>query len=165
MGYQIKTIRGYDFGEATSAMQKAIRRNDARVAGYFAIEFYESNMAEYVWRRLLTISAEDCAGIITQEIEALRQAYLAINENTPKSKHPKGRIFIAKAVILLCIHPKSRDSDHLTNLVYDRKSEMSDEQVENLLQACRGEFQEPIPDYALDCHTRKGKNAGRTKEE
>jgi replication-associated recombination protein RarA len=163
MGFQIKTKRGYDFGECASALQKAIRRNDARIAGYFAIEFFESGFSEYVWKRLLTISAEDCAGIITQEIEALRQGYLAINAKLKKDETPKGRIFIAKATILLCLHPKSRDADHLTNLIYDRKSGLTDEQIENLLQACRGAEIEPIPDYALDCHTRKGKNAGKTR--
>ena len=41
-------------------MQKAIRRSDARLAGYWALELWESGFGQYVWRRLLTISAEDC---------------------------------------------------------------------------------------------------------
>ncbi len=67
----IRTIHGYDFFEVSSAMQKAIRRGDACVAGYFALELWHSNYRDYVWKRLFTISAEDCYGLITKEIEAL----------------------------------------------------------------------------------------------
>jgi replication-associated recombination protein RarA len=158
--YMIHTKQGYPFDEASSAMQKAIRRGDTRIAGYFAIEFYESNMANYIWKRLLTISAEDCAGVITQEIEALHQAFLMVW----KANKPKGRIFIAKAVILLCEWPKSRDADHLTNLIYDRKSGITDTMIAGLLKDCTGDKIE-VPEYALDCHTRRGKAAKRTKQE
>ena len=67
----IRTVRGYDFFEVSSAMQKAIRRADAAVAGYFALELWTSGYRDYVWKRLFTISAEDCYGVITKEIEAL----------------------------------------------------------------------------------------------
>ncbi|MEW6171347.1 MAG: hypothetical protein AB1472_07325, partial [Candidatus Omnitrophota bacterium] len=72
MGYRISTKRGYDFYEVSSAMQKAIRRGDPDVAGYFAVELFESNYSNYLWERLLIISAEDCWGVITQEILALK---------------------------------------------------------------------------------------------
>ena len=62
MKHELKTIRGYAFGEVASALQKAIRRADARLAGYWTIELFESGYREYLWRRLLTISAEDCLG-------------------------------------------------------------------------------------------------------
>jgi replication-associated recombination protein RarA len=161
MGYRMTTRRGYDFGEVSSALQKAIRRNDARVAGYFAVELFESGYGLYCWKRLLTISAEDCAGIITQEIKALCDAYLLINKGEEKEK---GRIFIAKATIILCTVPKSRDADHLTNLVYDRKSRISDGAILKLLEVARAE-KEPIPDYAFDCHTWQGKRNGKTKQD
>ena len=80
MDRQIKTIRGYDFYEVTSAMQKAIRRSDLKLAGYFALELFESGFWLYLWKRLLTISAEDCYGILTQEIYALFQGFLWVNE-------------------------------------------------------------------------------------
>jgi replication-associated recombination protein RarA len=154
--YQIKTVRGYDFGEATSAMQKAIRRGDAKLAGYFAVELFESNYREYVWRRLLTISAEDCWGILTQEVWALFEAWREID----KSKKGKGRIFVAKAVLLLCQAKKSRDADHLTNLVYD--AGLPEAEIDTAIEDVRRNA-EPIPDYAIDCHTIKGKLAGMTK--
>ena len=35
---QLRTARGYNFGEVSSAMQKAIRRADVKLAGYWALE-------------------------------------------------------------------------------------------------------------------------------
>ena len=153
--YQLRTTRGYDFYEVASAMQKAIRRADAKVAGYFALELWHSGYVEYVWRRLFTISAEDCYGIITTEIESLYKAYLFINE---KAKEPKGRIFVSKAVLLLCDARKNRDADHLSNLVYDR----NDCDVEKWLDDVR-KSPIPVPEYTFDVHTKKGKAKGRTK--
>lgn len=67
-------------------MQKAIRRADARVAGFFALELWHSGFRDYVWKRLFTISAEDCYGLITSEIEALWQGHELVNKTIPKAK-------------------------------------------------------------------------------
>lgn len=80
------------------------------LAGYMAIELFESGFAGYCWKRLLTISAEDCAGILTQEIKALHESFVLLNQG---AKQPRSRIFLSKAVILLCQARKSRDADHL----------------------------------------------------
>ncbi len=153
----LRTINGYDFFEVSSAMQKAIRRADARTAGFFALELWHSNYRDYVWKRLFTISAEDCYGLITKEIEALWQGHELVNKT---SKEPKGRIFVSKAVLLLCASRKCRDADHLQNFVYDYK----DVDIEKWLDDVR-RYPIPIPDYTYDLHTRKGKKRGRTKEE
>lgn len=153
----IRTIRGYDFFECSSAMQKAIRRADAAIAGYFALELWSSGYRDYVWKRLFTISAEDCYGLITSEIESLWQGHELVNKT---AKEPKGRIFISKAVLLLCECRKSRDADHLQNFIYDRK--MID--VEKWIEDVR-RYPISIPDYTYDVHTRVGKKMGRTKEE
>jgi len=158
---QLKTRKGYDFFVATSALQKSIRRNKPEVAGFFAIELWESNYRKYVWKRLLTISAEDCAGIITKEIKALYDSYVFIN--TPKPKEPKGRIFVAKAVLILCAAAKCRDADHLTNLVYD-KEKLSPGALDEFLQEVDKTERREIEGYVYDCHTRQGKKAGKTKE-
>lgn len=152
------TINRYDFFECASAMQKAIRRADAGVAGYFALELWHSGYRDYVWKRLFTISAEDCYGLITQEIEALWQGHEIVNKN--HKGDPKGRIFVSKAVLLLCSCRKNRDADHLQNFIYDRN--LAD--VEQWIEDVRKEPL-PIPDYTFDVHTRKGKKMGRTKEE
>jgi replication-associated recombination protein RarA len=156
---QLKTVRGYAFGEVASALQKAIRREDARLAGYWAIELFESNYREYLWRRLLTISAEDCWGVITREIMALYQSWQMID----RQKKGGGRVFVAKAVILLALARKSRDADHLTNLVYDPAT-IDPKTLEESLEEVR-RLQEAVPDYALDCHTSAGKRAGKTKKD
>lgn len=159
--HEITTKRNYSFGEVSSAMQKAIRRADARLAGYWAIELFESGFHDYVWRRLYTISAEDVYGIITQEIRALHTGFELVNANRAKGTPAKGRVFISKAVILLSMASKSRDADHLTNLVYDKiavaKSDLLAE-----LEGERGKY-EPIPGYAYDVHTLKGRIRGATK--
>lgn len=153
----IKTNSGYDFFEVSSAMQKAIRRADVAVAGFFALELWESGFRDYVWKRLFTISAEDCYGIITKEIEALWQGHELVNK---KATTPKGRIFISKAVILLCECRKCRDADHLQNIIYDRKYIDVEKWIEDVR---RNPI--PIPPYTFDVHTRRGKKLGRTKED
>lgn len=162
MAKQIFTKQGYDFFEVSSSMQKAIRRADHKLAGFFALELFHSGFHNYVWKRLLTISAEDCYGIITQEIEALEHGFYRVNEG--KSKKEKGRIFISKAVLILCDVKKSRDSDHLQCLVYDKKLSLSDQEIENYFDEVRKEHPE-IPEYAYDVHTIKGKMRGKTKKQ
>lgn len=162
--YQLRTIRHYDFYEVASALQKSIRRGDVKTAGYFGLELFESGFHLYCWKRLLTISAEDCHGVITKEIKALFDSFELINKGRPKSKKPAGRIFISKAVILLCGSVKNRDADHLQNFIYDYKINLSDSEIEKLLTEAREGIKE-IPQYTFDCHTRKGKNMGKTKEE
>jgi len=161
-GMRLRTIRGCDFGEVSSAMQKAIRRGETQLAGYWALELWASGFGNYVWKRLLTVSAEDCWGIITQEIKALHDSYAMINANL-SGRRARGRIFISKAVILLCAAKKSRDADHLQNFVYDEMRGIDPDTLADELRNAPEYV--PIPEYAFDCHTRRGKAAGRTKAE
>jgi replication-associated recombination protein RarA len=155
-------VRGYGLSDVASALQKACRRGDARVAGYFAIEMMESGYGSYAWRRLLTVSAEDCAGIITQEIKALYDSWVVVQRATP----PKGRhrrVFLAKAVVLLCQAKKSRDADHLSNLIYDPRALHEDVIDKALTEARKSKVE--LPDYTFDCHTGAGIRAGKTKRD
>lgn len=158
----IITQRGYDLYEVASALQKSIRRADVRLAGYMSLELFP-RYSEYCWKRLLTISAEDCYGVITKEITALYDAFHIINKGR-KQNDLKGRIFISKAVILLCQCKHNRDADLLSNYVYDKKYDISDEQIEKLFEEIRQEKM-VIPEYVYDVHTLKGKRAGKTKED
>lgn len=162
MSYQIKTARGYDLFEVASALQKATRRGDVKTAGYFALELFASGYAKYCWRRLLTISAEDVETFITREIVSLHYAWEKVN--TPKPKEPKGRIFITKAVFILCKASKSRETDHFQNLVYDKKASIDESKLEEYLNEARKENLD-IPEYAFDIHTKKGKRRGKTKKQ
>jgi hypothetical protein len=110
---------------------------------------------------LLTASAEDVWGLITSEIKALPDSYVFVNKAV-HAKQAKGRIFISKAVILLCAARKSRDADHLQYFVYDALAGIgADNLAAELLKARK----EKVPDYAFDCHTLKGKRKGMAKAE
>ena len=138
-------------------MQKALRRGDAETAGYFGIELFMSGYPDYTWRRLLTISAEDCWGLLTAEIESLYRACQDIRKHNKKDT--AGRVFLAKAIILIALAKKSRDADHLTNLVYD-ESRIDIAKIEAELMSA--DIRE-VPSYAFDIHTKKGRKAGKTK--
>ena len=100
MRKRLLTQRGYDFYEVASALQKSIRRADTKVAGYFALELFPQ-YHNYVWKRLLTVSAEDCYGpMITQEVKALHDSFLFVNKGK-KGNQIGGRVFISKAVVAL----------------------------------------------------------------
>ena len=158
------TQRGYDFYEVASALQKSIRRGDVKVAGYFALELFP-RYANYCWKRLLTISAEDCYGIITKEIVALHDAFEFVNKGN-KSGELKGRVFISKAVILLCEAKHNRDADLMSNYLYDKKYGITDEEIDAYLQEVRdSEEMMDVPEYVYDVHTLKGKKMGKTKSD
>lgn len=155
MGFKLRTVNGYDFGEVASALQKSIRRNDEEVALFFAAELFNSNMDEYCWKRLMVISSEDvglaCSGIST-EIWSLYQMY-EFRKKDGKSRNPPSashRMFLIHAVVMLCRAPKSRLLDWTVistfNTHQDQVSLVS------------------IPDYALDKHTSKGRQMGRSWE-
>lgn len=156
------TQRGYDFYEVASALQKSIRRNDVKMAGYMALELFPK-YTEYCWKRLLTISAEDCHPMVTQEIKALYDSFWVINKGKSRDEL-KGRIFISKAVIILCRCGHNRDADILSNYIYDKKISVSDEEIERIFDEIRKDNYQ-IPSYVYDCHTLKGKKMGKTKED
>lgn len=163
---RLTTKNGYAFFDVTSAMQKAIRRADIPYAGWWAHELLESGYYKYVWTRLLVISAEDCADILTAEIESLQRCYMAVRD---KNKPTKGRIFLSKAVILLCKSDKSRDADHLQNYCRDHMTDVDThtlaEQIEAAYVETNSTALPEIPQYAYDVHTSTGKRMGKNKEQ
>lgn len=158
----LHTKRGYDFGEVASAFQKAIRRGEAKLAGYWGLELYDSGFREYVWKRLLIISAEDCWGMITQEVEALYRAHNLVNKGRTEERCP-GRLMVVKAAILLSQAKKCRDADHLICQICEADVIPAETLLADL-EAAKDAI-ESIPDYAFDCHTLKGRRAGKTKKD
>ena len=165
-GHEMKltTVNGYDMYEMSSMLQKAIRRCDIPHAAYAANEL-SMNFRAYLWKRLLTVSAEDCYGIMTKEIVALQQADEIVN-----AKNKKGAtndLFIAKAIVLLCLARKNRDADYVAcNFMWGdiklTREEFDDLVDYDIIAKMRMEDGEEIPDYVYDCHTWQGKRKGLT---
>ena len=155
MGYEIKTKSGHNFFDMASLLQKAIRRNDYERAGYAASELYPK-YAGYLWRRLLIISAEDCYGVITKEIIALKQAEEAMKKPGEES------IFISKAIVLLCMAKKNRDADYFAcNLMHsDNPINIDDIPLEKPIEMCSLSGGK-IPDWVYNWHTSKGRRDGK----
>jgi replication-associated recombination protein RarA len=158
---QLRTKRNYGFFECSSAMQKAIRRNLPKIAGYFAIEMFKSGYMEYVWKRLMIIGAEDCAGIINVEIMALYEGYK--KANTPKPEEVKGAIFVAKAILLMCQAIKNRDADTMVCIIHNDMNGIAEQEIETALREFDESEYQPIPGFAHDVHTSKGRRSGKTR--
>ena len=147
-------------------IQKAIRRCDVPHAAYAAAELYPG-YRKMLWSRLLTISAEDCYGIMTKEIVALMQADDRVNGK--KTPEKSSLIFIAKAVLLLCMARKNRDADYIACNYLWGNPELTDEEKLEFLDATEvlnHMENEPIfrvPEYVFDVHTYKGKRRGKTR--
>lgn len=163
--YQLSTKRGYPLSSVVSAMQKSIRRGDARLAGYMALEMWTSGYGAYCWRRLMIISAEDCWGMLTQEVMALHKAHELVRKQSSSHDPLHGSIFLAKAVILLCQAKKSRDADHLVCLVHGRMQVEAEELAQAFAQTLEDGEIEDLPDYVYDVHTSQGRRAGKTKDD
>jgi hypothetical protein len=104
---------------------------------------------------------------VTGEVVALYDAWLHVNRSD--RDRTKGRVFIAKAIILLARCQHSRDADELNILFADR---LPDDQFQAALDACEGlvstedlTWHDRIPAYVYDVHTRRGRAAGKTKQD
>ena len=157
---QLLTRNGHNMYDMASMMQKAIRRGLVRYAAYAAYELYGKYYG-FVWKRLLVISAEDCYGIMTKEIVALK---LADDEANGKKKgYDRDVIFLAKAVTLLCIARKNRDACYVACNFMLADDLISEAEFQNIGHINMAEFQElrleenKIPDWVFDIHTLKGK--------
>ena len=126
----------------------------------------------YIWNRLMTVSAEDCAPMVTGEVVALYDAWRKVTKDSSPTSRPAlngHRIFIAKAIVLLAKCKHSRDADELGILVSDR---ISDDDLDEALADCSAILDDEvpaehfeIPAWVYDVHTRLGKRAGKTREQ
>lgn len=139
-----KTSGGYDPFEVLSALQKEIRRGNEYEAVYWATELATTN-PQMLWKRLRIIASEDVGPadpVATMVIDALKRNWDSISR-----KNGASRLFMVHAVLHLARAPKSRTVDDLLITIY---GEMGFEKKKL-----------PIPDYALDTHTVRGKMMGR----
>lgn len=147
MSYQLKTKKGYDFFEASSAFQKAIRRCNESAALFWMAEFYDSHKGEYLWKRMMIIVAEDI-GLAEPHLHThVRELYESYKYMLAKKDKKKSeRLFMVQAVLLMVRAKKSRLVDWALNIAWDSHNETRME----------------IPDYAIDIHSRRGKAMGKT---
>lgn len=114
MNASIYTGKGHNMFEVSSLIQKAIRRGHKDYALYAANELMP-RYRNYLWKRLLVVSAEDCYDLITNKIISLKQA------DDAQAGQQKSPMFIAKAVSLLLNARKNRDADYFAcNLLNSR---------------------------------------------
>ena len=109
----VKTRNQYNMFEISSLIQKALRRRDAELA-YFAANELIPHYRNYLWKRLLTVSAEDCYDMITGKI-------MELHDHDCNQEDQKNRKYIATAVSILLNARKNRDGDYFAcNLLNSR---------------------------------------------
>jgi replication-associated recombination protein RarA len=143
---QTITPGGYAVGEVASAMQKCIRRGLSDDALFWATELDLAGFGEYAWKRLRIITSED-VGLADQlapaTIQALYQSWLD-QRKKKDSRHAPERLFLVHAVLYLAKAKKHRIVDHALVVMYEGRRDPR-----------------PIPDFALDRHTQRGRTAKR----
>lgn len=141
-------MRGpYQYDEVVSALQKTIRRGLEREALFWAFELAESGFQRALWRRLQVIASED-VGMADPMAAVLVNSMIAGQAVTNKSwtaSDVRGDL-IAHAVMYLCRAPKNRTVDEAYGLTAQRR---------------RHGWELEMPDYAVDVHTARGKDALR----
>lgn len=146
----IRTKNGYDLGEVVSALQKSIRRGEEYQALYWAAEMYKSGYKSYIWKRLFVIVNEDIGVANSSLIHLVWNLYQMAEWFKKKNKmDDHDCLFICHAIIKMCRSPKCRMNDHAACLFF-----YSSTQLPRL----------EMPDYALDMHTRRGKQMKRGLE-
>lgn len=98
MAYNLETRSGHNMFTMASLLQKAIRRGDKERAGYAAMELFGSYHS-MLWNRIMTVSCEDCWGILAKEIVALRYTDDVRNRN--RKGYEKDTQYVSEAITLL----------------------------------------------------------------
>lgn len=143
----MQTQKGYEFFEVSSAFQKSIRRCMEDEALYWAIELWNSNYKEYVWKRMLIIASEDVGlaePTMPQQIWSLYQMYTFLAKK--KDKHSPEKLHFVQAVVALARCKKSR---YVDMILCQKFMSHADTHLD-------------IPEWAYDMHTRKGRSMGRS---
>jgi replication-associated recombination protein RarA len=142
------TSSGYDLHELLSALQKCIRRGMEYEAVHFAaeLESFGKSGPTILWNRLKIIASEDVGPanpLMPILIDLMLKQYQSEKSKLGDSSE---RLFLVNAVVCLCRSSKSRITDDLLTLVYRERDEGK---------------KLPIPDFALDKHTKRGASMGR----
>ncbi len=154
MKFNLQTENDYHFSEVASALQKTIRRGQEEEAMFWAAEM-ETKFPEYLWKRLQIISVEDI-GIADPQVvlyvAEMRKIYWESKKEYDKEPEKKSRSFrmaLGNAILAMCRAKKSRIGDEFQIVIYGRRAVG---------------WKLPVPDYALDMHTGRGRSMGRGQE-
>ena len=158
--YQMYTLHHHSMYDMASMLQKSIRRADIQKAGYAAYELFGSYHT-YMWKRLIVSSAEDCYGIITKEIIALKLADDQVNAG--KKGYDKDPLFAAKAIVLLCAARKNRDACYVACNFMSAAKLLEESEIEHVDISKCSLGDEGIPDWVFDVHTYRGRQNGKTE--
>lgn len=142
----IKTPCGATCDVVLSALQKFIRRGDVENAVRAAFELYlvEGELPDYLWKRLLVISAEDI-GLAEPMAPVVVSALNGIRKDIPLHSSDYPMLFVA-AIRYLCQCPKDQGASNLASVMKRRIK--------------RGEGWD-LPDFVYDMHTERGQAMGR----
>jgi len=140
----LRTKNDYPADEVISALQKDIRRGNIERAAFWAYELCISGkeFQRKFWERILTISVEDIGlanPIACVVVNSLKKSFY--------SKFEKEDDALIQAMFAAVYLSKSK------------KDRFVDE-IKNYFRLFGPTYK--IPDYALDKHTKKGKNLGRS---
>lgn len=140
-----KTLTFHDLpaDEVISALQKEIRRGHTDNACRLAYELIQTSpeLEEKLWIRLMVISVED-VGLGNPQATLLVKTLYDMHEKFSLGALDRP-LFAIHAVRFLSESEKDRSSDELINWI--KQTDTTPE----------------IPDYAIDMHTKRGKEMGR----
>lgn len=111
------TIHGHNMFDVSSMIQKSIRRGLIKDALYAAHEMMYCYRT-YLWKRLLTVSAEDCNCLVTKIVNDLK--------NKDDVSHADS--FISEAVCFLVEAKKNRDADFFVCNLFNNKKRIDIEE-------------------------------------
>jgi len=145
--YEIRTVGGYPLDEVSSALQKSIRRGMELDALYWAMEL-SNGYSKYLWYRLRVIALEEMAPDILQLVDVCYRWFQELVAD--KRRTGDTHFCVSHVVYALCRAQKSR-------------------QIHNYQALMAGLRQEglrlEIPEFALDKHTKRGRQMGKTMED
>lgn len=146
---QVETRHGFQADELISALQKEIRRGHAENAGALAYEMATSSpeLEQMMWQRLKVISVED-VGFGDPIAPILIDTLNRFSETSAAGSGDR-RLFAIHAVRYLSTSLKDRSSDEM--------SQWLARAIES------GSLHPIVPDYALDMHTQRGAEMGRSR--
>ncbi len=144
--YQAVTKNGHNTDEVASAMQKAVRRGEEEEVIYWVSELYDIGWWRYILKRMAVIASEDIGLANNEAIQFVNSIWqVCLLENGKDNRRPDSLHFWHLA-LYMARSPKSRMVDYAGGWIIEAK-EKEDMKI-------------PVPDYAVDQHTARGKEKG-----